>query len=146
MESLSYCRTNKKLEVFAYVIMYNHIHMIVRSDSGDLSGTIRDLKKFTSREIIKRISSGGESRKRWLLKEMAFAARKHCRNSSYQLWTHENHAVELTSNSIIDQRTDYIHRNPVKAGIVENAEDYLYSSARNYCDDYDALIEIDIMQ
>ncbi len=49
-----------------------------------------------------------------------------------QFWTHENHAVELTSNEMIDSRVEYIHQNPVRAGWVENAEDYLYSSARNY--------------
>ena len=52
--------------------------------------------------------------------------------NEYQFWTHENHDVELTSNEMIDSRLDYIHQNPVRAGIVENEADYLYSSARNY--------------
>ncbi len=76
---------------------------------------------------------------------MAFAARKHKRNSKYQFWTHENHAVELSTNKMIDQRLNYIHQNPVKAGIVESPEDYLYSSARNYCDNMDYLMEIDLL-
>ena len=49
-----------------------------------------------------------------------------------QFWTHENHAVELTSNQMIDSRLDYIHQNPARTGIVENEAHYLYSSARNY--------------
>ena len=76
---------------------------------------------------------------------MAFAARKHKRNSKYQFWTHENHAVELSTNEMIDQRLNYTHQNPVKAGIVDHAEDYIYSSARNYCDDMDSLIDIDFL-
>ena len=59
-----------------------------------------------------------------------------------QLWTHENHALELCSNDMIDLRLQYIHKNPVRAGWVEKSEDFLYSSAGNYAD-MDALIEID---
>jgi len=76
---------------------------------------------------------------------MAFAARKHKRNSHYQFWTHENHAVELSTTQMMEQRLNYLHQNPVKAGIVENAEDYLYSSARNYCDKMNCLMEIDLL-
>ncbi len=61
-----------------------------------------------------------------------------------QLWTHENHAVELSTNEMIDSRINYIHKNPVQAGFVEKAEDFLYSSARNYAG-LDFLIEIDFV-
>ena len=125
--------------------MSNHLHLIVRSKNGTLSDTVRDFKKFTATSILEQIETGNESRKKWLLSEMAFAARKHKRNSNYQFWTHENHAVELSTNEMIDQRLNYTHQNPVKAGIVDNAEDYIYSSARNYCDDMDCLIEVDIL-
>ena len=50
----------------------------------------------------------------------------------YQVWTHENHAEIVYSNQFMDSKINYIHENPVRAGIVERAEDYLYSSARNY--------------
>ena len=45
---------------------------------------------------------------------------------------------------MIDQRINHIHENPVKAGIVTVAEDYLYSSARNYAG-LSSVIEIDLM-
>jgi putative transposase len=63
------------------------------------------------------------------------AAIKHKRNTLYQLWTHENHAIELYSPAFIETKLDYIYNNPVRAGIVANAEDYLYSSAVNYADE-----------
>lgn len=146
IESLDFCRKNKKLEIFGYVIMSNHVHLMVHSANGKLSDTIRDLKKYTARNIIDAINSQTESRKKWLLNEMAFAARKHKRNSNFQFWTHENHAIELSTNKMLDQRLNYIHQNPVKAGIVENAEDYLYSSARNYCENMNCLMEIDLLE
>ncbi len=56
------------------------------------------------------------------------------RVQNQQLWTHYNHAVELVSAEMIESRLNYIHENPVRAGWVENAIDYVYSSARNYAD------------
>jgi hypothetical protein len=49
-----------------------------------------------------------------------------------QIWTHENHAEQIYSQKFLEQKIEYIHNNPVRAGIVERPEDYLYSSARNY--------------
>jgi len=50
IESLQYCQEKKGLLIYAFVIMSNHIHMIVRSERNDLSGTIRDFKKHVSKE------------------------------------------------------------------------------------------------
>jgi REP element-mobilizing transposase RayT len=132
IESLKYCQQNLGLQVFAYVIMTNHIHLIVNSPMGNLSATIRELKKFTSKEIIKSIKSDVESRREWMLELFQKYALQHKRNKTYQFWTHDNHAVLLYSNSFIESRLTYLHENPVRAGWVENPEDYLYSSATNY--------------
>lgn len=59
-----------------------------------------------------------------------------------QLWTHENHAIELFRPEMIESRMKYIHDNPIRSGIVENAAEYLYSSARNYSG-VTGLIEVD---
>lgn len=67
-----------------------------------------------------------------MLKIFKDAAFKHKRNSEYQFWTHENHAEYIYSNNFIEQKIEYIHNNPVKAGIVQKPEDYRYSSAIDY--------------
>ena len=67
-----------------------------------------------------------------MLGQMEYFAKRNKRNSQYQFWVQENHAVHLDSNEFIDQKLEYIHQNPVKAGIVEEAEHYIYSSAVNY--------------
>jgi hypothetical protein len=54
-----------------------------------------------------------------IMKRFEFAAREHQRNSHYQLWTLENHAVELLTPAFTQQKLDYIHNNLVRAGIVE---------------------------
>jgi len=141
IDSLKYCQQNKGLQVFGYVIMSNHIHLIANSPDGHLSETIRDFKKFTARTIIDAIKEGNESRRDWMLNRFGFNAQLHSRNKNYQLWTHENHAVILYSNDFIQEKLEYLHNNPVRARIVEKPEDYLYSSARNYAD-LDGMLDI----
>jgi REP element-mobilizing transposase RayT len=135
VDALNYCIKHKGLIVYAYVIMSNHVHIITQSDGDNLSGIIRDFKSFTSKEMLKYIKSGKESRDKWMLHIFKNAAIKHKRNALFQLWTHENHAIELYSPTFIETKLDYIHNNPVRAGIVNNAEDYLYSSTLNYADE-----------
>jgi REP element-mobilizing transposase RayT len=127
-----YAIEHKGFELFAYVIMSNHVHLIAHSSNGRLSETVRDIKKFTSKRIIETIENIPESRKKWMLNLFKINASHHKSNKYYQVWTHENHAVSLYSTKFIKEKIDYIHNNPVRAGIVEKPEDYLYSSARNY--------------
>ncbi len=133
IESFKYCQTNKGLEIFAFVIMSNHIHLIARSLQADLSGFIRDFKNHTSKAFLETLESKDESRRDWL--KLVFEYHGKFKNKqTFQVWTHENHAEHLFSQKFIEQKLEYIHKNPVKAGIVEKPEDYLYSSARNYAD------------
>ena len=133
IESLKYCQQNKDFELYAYVIMSNHIHLLARSQSGDLSGTIRDFKNFTSRKFLEIVESNTESRSEWM--KMIFEYHGKFKNKqTNQIWTHENHAEHIYSQKFIEQKIRYIHMNPVRAGIVEKPYEYLYSSARNYAD------------
>jgi len=142
IESFVFCRKNKGLKIYAYVIMSNHIHCMV-SANDSLSHIIRDFKKFTSKEILKAIGDHiQESRKEWLLMIFKYHAKFNKRVEKFQFWTHENHAVELTSNEMIESRVNYIYQNPVRAGYVELEHEYIYSSAKNFAGQL-ALIEID---
>ena len=133
VDCFAFCRKNKGLELYAYVIMTNHIHLIAcAKEPFLLSEIVRDFKKFTANQLLPLLQRPQESRSDWMMKRFEFAAREHQRNSVYQLWTHENHAIELFTPAVTKQKFDYIHNNPVRAGIVEKPEDYLYSSAKNY--------------
>ncbi len=67
-----------------------------------------------------------------MLRLFAHAAKRQNKQGKYQLWTHEHHAVEVYSPEFISQKVEYIHNNPVRFGVVECPEEYIYSSARNY--------------
>ena len=129
LDSMRYCVEHKGLKVYGYVIMTNHVHLMISSNNGNLSGTVRDLKKFTAYKILETIKNEPESRREWILHRFAWNASQHDRNHNYQVWTHENHAIEITSKKFYRQKLDYIHNNPVRAGWVEREEDYVYSSA-----------------
>ncbi|MDR3680382.1 MAG: transposase [Flavipsychrobacter sp.] len=129
IDSLLHCIKNKDLMVYSYVIMTNHMHIICRSATGKLSDTVRDFKKFTSYKIIDAIKHTSESRRNWLLHRFEWAANQNDRNTTYQVWTHENNSIEITTNEFYLSKSNYIHLNPVRAGWVDKIEDYVYSSA-----------------
>ena len=132
IDSLDFCIRNKGMILYGYVIMTNHVHLVIQSENGKLSDLIRDFNKFTARNILDTIALGAESRKDWMLKRFEFACKSHTRNEKYQFWKYGNHPEEVYSEKFLWQKLDYIHLNPVRAGIVEKASNYLYSSASNY--------------
>ena len=135
VNSLNYCIKEKHLEVFAYVIMSSHVHIICRvGEPHNLSEVIRDFKKFTSKQFIKVMDEISESRKEWLLNKFGFEAQRIGRATNYKVWKDDNHAIEIGDYIDIEQKVNYIHQNPVKAMIVENAEEYIFSSAGDYAD------------
>jgi len=146
IESLKFCQQSKGLRLHAYVIMSNHVHLIASVDEGQsLSVFVRDCKKFTAKKILSEIETNTiESRAEWMLHQFKYFASRHSRNEKYQLWQHDNHFVELSSPAFTQQKIDYIHNNPVRAGLVYKPEDYVYSSASNYAN-IDQIIDVDCL-
>jgi len=135
LDTFRYCVKEKGLVIHGYVIMSNHVHMII-SRKGDnlLSEIMRDMKKFSSVKIIKEIiENPQESRKKWLLYLFAQAGKANSNNKIYQLWQQDNHPIELDPHlNLFEQKLNYIHQNPVTAGWVTEPSAYVYSSASNY--------------
>ena len=134
LDSLEYCQKNKGLEIHAWCIMTNHVHLVFRSITGQNPELlIGDLKRFTSQSIVKSIQENPrESRKEFLLDFFKKEADKSSNVKHHQFWRHDNKPIELWSNKVIQQKIDYIHNNPVEEGLVYKAEDYVYSSASDY--------------
>lgn len=145
VDSLKFCQGNKGLKIHAWCIMSNHLHLILSVDEPfKLSDVLRDFKKFTSGTLIKAIEDNKqESRKSWMLWIFRKAGEKNNRNKYCQFWQQDNHPIECSTNEILDSRMKYLHENPLRAGLVRNESDFIYSSAINYYDDADGLIQID---
>jgi putative transposase len=147
LDSIRFCQKEKGMLLHSWCIMSNHVHLIASSANDDLSGLLRDFKKFTGKEVIKAINANEkESRREWMLDIFKKAGEANSRNKEYQFWRQDNQPMELYSGPFTFQKMNYIHQNPVEAGIVEKAEDYLYSSAKDYAQQKKCgLLEIDFI-
>lgn len=147
VDSLLFSIKEKGMILHAWCLMTNHVHLIFSTKfPGTHSSILRDLKKFTSREIIQAIKNNRkESRKRWMLPIFIRPTTKTNYIRSHQFWQYENHPIEIYSPRIVQQKLNYLHQNPVVAGFVEKAEHYLYSSARDYTG-MKGLIEVQLIE
>ncbi|HQV37862.1 MAG: transposase [Flavobacteriales bacterium] len=128
VESFRFCQEQKGLQLYAWCIMSNHVHLIAKADPGPkLEDIMRDHKKHTSKALMKAIAENGkESRREWML--------KHFRKSggSSQFWQHDLHPIWIRTPEVVERYLNYLHRNPVAAGLVKEPEHYVYSSAGSY--------------
>ena len=132
LKNMRYCQDNKGLKIGAYVIMSNHVHVIWRSENGKLSDTLRDFKSFSTKEFIEAINNEAESRREWLLYMFSFFAKRTNKNKDFKIWTNDNHPEEIFSSDFLNTKLNYIHQNPVRARLVRNSEEYVYSSSIDY--------------
>ncbi|PIQ49460.1 MAG: transposase [Cytophagales bacterium CG12_big_fil_rev_8_21_14_0_65_40_12] len=146
IENLNFCIKNKGLIVHAYVIMSNHIHLIVRTRNNEnLSSVIRDFKRYSAKVIYETLKQDQhESRKNWLLWIVESQGEMSSSNTHMKIWRHENHPIPLDRNNMFEERLNYIHMNPVRAGICFSPEDYVYSSAGAYAGEV-GLVNIELV-
>jgi len=133
LDSLDYCSKHKGLQIYGWVLMTNHIHLLAAHDVDNecLARTIADFKKFTAKKIIKEIiDSQVESRKEWMLEHFR---RSDTETANYNLWQRGYHPFAVNNIKMLRQKLNYIHDNPVRAGFVDDPGDYPYSSYRDYC-------------
>ena len=147
IDSLIYCQNERGLVLNAYVIISNHIHLICYTkEPFMLSDFVRDFKKFTSKSIIESIQSNPhESRKEWMLKLFAYYAKYYKNNKTFQFWQQDCHPIELVSPKWVNQKLAYIHLNPVRNGLVNKAEDFIYSSACAYTGQ-ESILDIQLLE
>ncbi|MCC5908800.1 MAG: transposase [Balneolaceae bacterium] len=127
LDSLTFLQNQRDTKLYAYVIMENHLHMIVQSDK--LPKHLRSFKSWTARAIIDQFEQQGHTR---LLHKLRMAKKPSHTDSQYQVWQEGCHPKQILWNNMMIQKIEYIHNNPVKRGFVDKPEDWRYTSARNY--------------
>jgi putative transposase len=115
-DSLRFCQENKGLEIYSYVFMLNHLHLIVRSP--DIAAFLRDFKKFTSKRLIENIAKT-EPQVLELFKT----------EKGYRFWKEDNQPKIIETEKFARQKQNYIHNNPVVKGYVVRPEYWRWSSA-----------------
>ena len=127
ISSLEYLSNAGKIEVFAFVIMPNHIHLIWRVlENNGKESPQGSFLKFTAHEFKKILINEGEDKLRH------YAVDAH--NKSFEFWQRDSLAVPLFSRKVAYQKLDYIHRNPVSKHwlLADDPCQYWYSTARFY--------------
>ncbi len=145
LDALNYLRTNKNTQLNAFVIMSTHLHAILWPEIGtSLSDVTRDFKRFTSREISREASRQGTTE----FIETFKRARNENRAqdvSTYQVWQEGSHPEAIFTEKFARQKMDYIHMNPVRAGLVKVATDWPYSSVKAYILDEETYPPTDLL-
>ncbi|MCA9734642.1 transposase, partial [candidate division KSB1 bacterium] len=127
LESLEFMQRNKRMQIFAYVILENHMHLV--ASAKDLSKEMGDFKSYTARCIIDHLIERKAHALLRQLKEHKLPGRT---DREYQFWQHGSHPQRIFSRKMMQQKIDYTHQNPVKRGYVDLPQHWRYSSARNY--------------
>ena len=127
ISSLQYLSDNKKIEVYSFVVMPNHVHFIwqmMELNNKEMPHT--SFLKFTSHTLKKYLQSNNPG----LLRLYAVDAK----NKSYEFWQRDSLAFELFKKQTIKQKMEYIHYNPTaqRWNLCKEPSDYHYSSARFY--------------
>jgi REP element-mobilizing transposase RayT len=140
IDELDFRRRNKGLLVHAYVLMPNHLHMIISSEPPDaLPHIMRDLKRSTSREITRRLQEDRQGPVLWRMRR----AVDPCKENDYRVWQRGYHPIAIFTPDFLRGKLDYLHANPVRKGYVRAPEEWLYSSAYDYAHDATGVMEID---
>jgi REP element-mobilizing transposase RayT len=115
------------LNVYAYVILENHCHLVVQSNALDRD--IARYKSYTAKRIIQYLAKNNVKQ---ILDQLAFYKKAHKGDRAYQFWQEGVHPELIQGDTMMKQKIDYIHFNPIKRGYVDKAEHWRYSSARDY--------------
>ena len=127
-ESINFLNTKYDVATLGYVIMPNHLHLILYFKKGNqLSNWMRDLKKFTSVRIRQKIEKSGNVD---LLEKLRVPEKEQV----FKVWQDRFDDVYLADQKLLETKLEYIHTNPLQQhwNLVTKPEDWLYSSAMFY--------------
>lgn len=132
MDSLKFLASNKRIFLYGFVIMPNHIHLLWRmQENHALKDVQRDFLKFTAQQIKFQIIDSDA------LKLAPY--KKEAKDRQYQFWQRNSYNKRIYNRTVFEQKLDYIHANPLqqKWKLAKYPEDYFFSSAKYYIDNID---------
>lgn len=138
IESLHFLRNDGLFKLYAYVILENHLHLIAASK--ELSKNIGRFKSYTARRIIDHALL---EKNMWLLNQLREEKKVFKHDRAHQLWQEGFHPQRIQSEVMMRQKIEYIHYNPVRRGYVDNPASWIYSSARNFMNNDNSVLELD---
>jgi putative transposase len=140
IDSLNFYHYKHDFKLLGYVIMPDHIHLLIWPfGESTISDIMRGYKEFTAKRIVRQAEA--ENTEEWIA---AFRqAGRDTGRSNNKVWQDSYWDTNIYTERFLRQKLNYIHHNPIRAGLVDRPEDYVYSSYRNYTLEEEWLIEID---
>ncbi len=124
---------SKGCGVISYVLMPNHVHLLLFVPEGEsINSVLSNMKRFSAYEVIKRLKASALD---GLLSQLAEAVNRAASGSQhYRVWRISSDIKLCYSDWFIQQKLDYIHGNPVRGSweLAEDASSYEHSSAAYY--------------
>ncbi|BAF72447.1 REP-associated tyrosine transposase [Sulfurovum sp. NBC37-1] len=137
LESFRYLQEHDQLNIYAYVILENHLHLVAQSD--DIAQSMTKFKRYTARGVLKLLQKNNVIT---ILDQLAFYKKAHKSDREYQVWQEGLQPKLIQSDAMMKVKINYIHQNPVKRGYVDEPSHWRYSSARDY-EGQSGLLEIE---
>ena len=138
IKNIKHYQEKYEYEIIAYVIMPSHFHWILKVEpkKGTISDIMRDLKKYSAWDILEALGKD---------KSPLLISFENCEipRQKRQLWMHRFDDEVIRNEKMLWTKIKYINNNPFEAGIVDKAEDYKYSSARNYILDDQSVLYVE---
>ena len=141
LESLDWLRRNHRIQLFAFVIMPNHIHYVMLPKNDYLVSQIcHQFESFTAHKILKKLRANKNIELLNFFKSRA----EELKDRKHKIWC-DLQAKNIHSADFLLQKVEYIHNNPINIGweLVKDRIDYCYSSACFYDRDIKPIIEVD---
>ena len=137
IDCIKFLQDKDTLKVYAYVILENHMHMVV--SSNDLHKTMQSFKHFTAKQILNMLK---KENVKTILDQLSFYKKANHKEKTYQVWEEGYQPKLIQNDDMMKIKIYYIHQNPVKRGYVDEAKHWRYSSARDY-EGVDGLLKIE---
>lgn len=125
--SWSHLQRTRELKLFAFVILENHLHLIV--SAPELPRVMQSFKSWTARQLIDLLKQRGAQT---LLRQLRATKLNHKKQSEFQVWQEGGKPKQIQNDEMMWQKIEYIHDNPIARGFVDDALHWRWSSARNY--------------
>jgi len=127
LDSLHFLVENKRIALYGFVLMPNHMHLIWHIAEGHKRENVqRDFLKYTAQKIKMDL----EQNNKQLLEQF----RVNAKDRTYQIWERNPLSIDIYSEKVLKQKLSYIHQNPLqeKWRLCSRMEEYQYSSAGFY--------------
>jgi len=123
-DALNEARNSAPLLLFAYVVMPDHFHLLLAT-ARKPSEALRYVNGISSHRVIGFLKDRGYDSSLEKLRHQEGKNRYR-----HSLWDHHPNLKLITDEDVFIQKVNYIHQNPVRAGLVTDAKTYRWSSVR----------------